>query len=262
MITSNPVESRGLNDVARIHQPQADAPGDGCGDIAVNQIHFHRVDQALIVLHDPFVLLDKRDLRGQLLLGNRVLFDQRFIARLVDLRVVEQSLVADELPFVLRQLRLIRPRIDFGELVALMHHVALFVEDLHQLAVHASLHRHGVDGGYRAEPRDVYADVAPMRFGCVHRSHGVGSWSVLAATFATARSGRRLSFEPVVIATAGEQNEQQKPNPEPMLAAGRAAGRVTIRKKLLRLSRRCDLKRRTVLLFHRYLLVIIVHPSH
>ncbi len=109
-----PGDVRGLDDIAWIHQPQADAAGDGRGDVAVNQIHLHAVDQALIVFHCPFVLFHQRDLRGELLFGNRVLFDEGFVARLIDACIVEQGLIADQLPFVLRQHGLIRPRIDFG----------------------------------------------------------------------------------------------------------------------------------------------------
>ena len=182
--------SRGLDDIAGIHQPKADAPGDGRRDIAVNEIHLHAVDQPLVVLHRSFVLFDQRDLGGELLLGNGVLLDERFIARLIDARVVEQGLIADELPFVLRQLGLIRPGIDFGQLVALLHHVALFVKDLHQLAIHASLDGHGIDGRYGAEAGDIYADIAFHRFGGIHRRCRVRALSLCSAGFPASRPGR------------------------------------------------------------------------
>ncbi len=121
----------GLNDVAGIHQPEADAPGDGRGDVAIDQIDLHRLNQTLIVLDYSFVGLDGSDLRGKLLLGDGVLLDERFITRLVDAGVVERGLIAQQLPFILRQLGFIRAGIDLGQRVALLHDVALFVEHLH-----------------------------------------------------------------------------------------------------------------------------------
>ena len=46
---------------------------------------------------------------------DRILREQRAVALEVDARVLEQRLVARELPFGLRELHLERPRVDLGE---------------------------------------------------------------------------------------------------------------------------------------------------
>ena len=71
-------------------------------DVRVDQIELLRVDQRLIGLHRPLVLLDEIDLILFGLSRDRVLPQQRLVAGQVDFRLVEQSLVVYELALVLR----------------------------------------------------------------------------------------------------------------------------------------------------------------
>jgi hypothetical protein len=66
-----------------------------------------------------------------LLFGNGILRHQRFIARQIDARVIQQGLVPNQLSFRLHQRSVVRPRIDLDERGALLHDVAFFVMHFH-----------------------------------------------------------------------------------------------------------------------------------
>ncbi len=99
-----------------------------------------------------------------MLFGNRLLSGKHFVARQVDLRVLEQSLVAGKLPIGLIQSRLIRPRINLDQRVILVDHLAFFEVNLHQLTVDAALHGYRVDRRYGAQSGVVNRDVPSLRF--------------------------------------------------------------------------------------------------
>jgi hypothetical protein len=69
----------------------------------------------LIGLDRRLVLAHERLLRVDLLLGDRVLREQRLVALEVDLRVGEQRLVLRHLALRLAELHLERARVDVGE---------------------------------------------------------------------------------------------------------------------------------------------------
>ena len=143
----------GAHDVARVHLAQADAAADRGDDPRVRELQLRVVDAALVGLHRGLVLAHQRLLRVDLLAGNRILLEQRAIARDVDPRVLEQRLVARELPGGERQLHLERPGIDLGQEVARLHHLAFLEGDLHQLAVHAAPDDDGVQRASRCRAR-------------------------------------------------------------------------------------------------------------
>ena len=59
VITTSPLASRGVNDVARIHLAQADPAADRGGDPAVDQLQPGAVDLSLVDLDRPIELADQ-----------------------------------------------------------------------------------------------------------------------------------------------------------------------------------------------------------
>ena len=111
---------------------QADPAGNRRRDVAVGQVQLGVVHDALVLLHHPLVLRDERPLRVDLLLRDGVLRRKRDVAVEVDLRLLELGLRLEELALGLLQRRLVGARIDDGEHVALVHHLALGELDLGQ----------------------------------------------------------------------------------------------------------------------------------
>src|SRR5581483_11156200 len=194
----------GLDVVAGIHQAQAYAAGYGRSDVAVHDIDFDCLNKPLVVFDNSFVRFDGGDLGGELLLGDGVLFDQGFITRLIDARILECGLVALELAFVLCELGFVGPRIDLRQQIALVHDVALFVVHGDQLAIDLGFDGDGVDGRDGAEPGDIYADVALEGFCRVHRGCAARSFASPAAASTGSGVGWRGFFRPVVIAACSE----------------------------------------------------------
>ena len=180
-----------MHDVAGVHQPQADAAGDGRGDVTVDQVQLGAVDLPLIGSDNALILRDQSLLRGELLLGDGVLFDQLLVTAEIHLRVLEQRLVADQGALGLLELHLVGARIDFEQRRALLHDIAFLVVDLHQLPVHARFHRDGIDGGDVAQTGDVLADIAADG---LHRHHRDGAEA--AAALAAAALACRSEGEP------------------------------------------------------------------
>ena len=103
-----------LDDVARIDQPQADATGDRRRDPAVRELQLDRVDLPHVHLDGRFGLVDDHLLRVELLPGDHFQLSQPLIALEIEARVREIGLIARELPFRLRELRLEGAGIDLG----------------------------------------------------------------------------------------------------------------------------------------------------
>ena len=87
-----------------------------------------------------------RVLRVELLLGGEILLGERGIAGEVELGVGEIGLVLRLLGVGLVERRLKRSRVDLGEKVALLDHLAFVEGDLHDLAVDARADENGVEG--------------------------------------------------------------------------------------------------------------------
>ncbi len=85
------------------------------------------VDVGLILLDGALVLRHQRALRIQLLAGNGIRLEQFLVALQIDLGVVQQSLVVRQRGLSHVELHLIRPRVDFGQNLALLDQIA-FVE--------------------------------------------------------------------------------------------------------------------------------------
>ena len=98
--------------------------------MAVDDIELLLIDLRLIEFHRALVLLHDVDLILVLLARDRILLGEFLIAREVDLRLREQALIARELALVLGLLKLIGPRVDLGEKIALLDHLPFGEADL------------------------------------------------------------------------------------------------------------------------------------
>src|SRR5438270_533661 len=81
-----------------------------------------------------FVLAHERSLGIDLLLGDRILLEERVVALEVEPRVLEERAVARELSLGLLELHLERSRIDLGEERAFLHQLAFLEQHAHELA--------------------------------------------------------------------------------------------------------------------------------
>ena len=68
-----------VNDVAGIHQAQADYAGYRRGNVAIGNVELGGLQQTLIVLDCSLVLFDQGLLGGKLLFGNRFLGEVRVV---------------------------------------------------------------------------------------------------------------------------------------------------------------------------------------
>ena len=73
------------------------------------------------------------------------------IADQIHARLIEQSLVMDELPFELGFGQLKRARIDLRQKIALLDDLAFLEADFDELAIDLGPDRHGCDGRHGAE---------------------------------------------------------------------------------------------------------------
>ena len=128
----------GMDDISRIDLPQSDPAADRRDDARIGELQPGIVDRALVGLDGPLKLANQRRLRVDLLLGDRILREQRLVALEIDLRVFQLRLVARHLSVRLRQHHFERPRIDLREQVARLDILALAEGDAHQLSVDAS----------------------------------------------------------------------------------------------------------------------------
>ena len=171
--------------IALIDLTQANATVDWRDDVRVLQIEFGRVDLCLIRIDRADVLIDQRALRVELLAGNCIFFDQRFIAREVQFCIDQQRLVAPQIAFGLLQRRLVGPWIDLHQEIALMDELAFGKRNFLQLPGNLGTHGDGGEWRYGAECRDAHPDVRGDR-----RCHRHSHRSVLSAACpAPARRG-------------------------------------------------------------------------
>ena len=149
----------GLHIVTDVHQPDPDAAIHRGDDVAIGQVELGTVHRTLIGQHGAFVLLDQIDLVFDLLARNAVLPVERLVARIIRLRLVQQPGVLGQRALRLLQCHLIRPGIDLGEEIPLVHHLPFGEGDLLQLAV--DLRDHGDRGQrrHRAEPGQHHVHV-------------------------------------------------------------------------------------------------------
>ena len=113
-------------------------------DPAIGKLDFGVVDLCLIDIYDAFVLMDRGELRVELLFRNRVFAVSNLVTIEVDVCILEQRFVALILAFRLGQLRFKRTRIDLRQQVTLFDHLAFAIVDAHQLTINAAFDSHRV----------------------------------------------------------------------------------------------------------------------
>ena len=192
--------------------------------MTVAHLHLVVLHRAFVVLHRPLVLQHQLFLVFQRLARDRILRPCLLIALQVHLRLGQQILIAFQGPLRLRQLRLVRPRIDIDQRIALLDHLALAIMHFRDDTRDLSGDRIRVHRGDRPDGWQIDAQAARFR-GCGnHRNRSRDH----PATTAAARS-RRLALlvlcdDPVKEQAEGDQNH--RPNPAvTALPLGRRGGR-------------------------------------
>ena len=171
-----------MHDVARIDQAEPGSSRQRRLDDSVAELGLGIVDRRLIALDLGGQLIDHRLLRVDLLLGGVILLGQAERTVEIEPGVLQVGLVLRLLGERLIERRLIGPRIDFHEGIALIHHSALLEGDLDDLAVDAAAHGDGAERLHCPEPIQVDGEI-----GLLHPRHGDRDRR-RAASFARARS--------------------------------------------------------------------------
>src|SRR5205807_6427975 len=131
------------DNVANIHQAQADAATHGGGDARVDQIQLDGIDLRLVGAHRSFELSGLRSLRIELLFGNYALFEQGLKSLQIKIGILERSLIFEQVGLHLAQLHLIRPWIDYRQQIASLDLLAFLKCYLNKLAINAALDGNG-----------------------------------------------------------------------------------------------------------------------
>ena len=127
VMTARVTVPSGLHHVARIHQPQTHAAGDGSGDVAVVDLNLVKLHRSLVVLYGALVLQHELFLVVQDLLCNGVARPRGAVAFQVHLRLGEQILVSLQRALRLQERRAVRTRIDVNQRIALLYQLTLLV---------------------------------------------------------------------------------------------------------------------------------------
>ena len=164
-------------------------PGDRGANRRVVQLDLGGLHRGRIRSDRGVQLSDKRVLRVELLLGGEILLGERRVSGEIELGVGEVGLVLRFLGDRLIESGLKRPRIDFGEKIAFIDHLAFLEADLVDLAIDARTHR------YRIESLDLPEAVKDQRkIDSRDRRYGNANW----------REGRRRCG-PVSAVSGGVQ---------------------------------------------------------
>ena len=169
----------GLNIIAGIDLAQPDAAGDRRDDAAIGQVELLGVDLRLIGFDRRLVLRDQRNLRVTGLLGDRVLRDQGVVALQIHLRVLQQRLIFGQLGLGLFERHLVGARVDLGEKIALVDHLAFLEGDLHQITADLRFYRDHRERGDGAELAQRHRHVALLHRGHPDRHRSAG-WEAAA----------------------------------------------------------------------------------
>ncbi|MDT4841778.1 hypothetical protein FQZ97_756500 [compost metagenome] len=228
----------GRDVVARVHRPQADAPAHRRRDAAPGQVELGGVFVGAVDGHGAFELLDQGGLGVDVLAGDGVLAEQRLVALQRDARRGQLGLVALAGTGGLRQRVLEGLRVDGGEHVALLDHLAFLEQHGREHARHLRLHRHVGQRRDRAQRFELHRDVGLPRDGGADGAGGrapaacpTARPAAAGAACACTRSARawcrRLGTLHQVPGTAPEGHEQQQGQqaPDPAAPARRRMGR-------------------------------------
>ena len=139
----------GVHQVPNIHKAQPDPAIDGRSNVAIGKVQLCRINLGLVHLDSSFILADEGFLRINLLLRHAQAFlVDGLIPLEISLRILKSGLILGELPLRLIELRLVWPRVNFKERIALVDLLPFGVVDLHDLTIDARMH--GI-GGQRGD---------------------------------------------------------------------------------------------------------------
>jgi len=146
------------------------------------------IDLRLVGGHGTLQLAHQCGLGVHLLAGDGVARQQVLIPLEVELRILEQRLVALQRALGLRQRSLVAACIDLGQHLACTHLVAFLEAHRRQLAAHLGAHHGGGAGAHGADGTHHHPHIAPL-----HGAHRHGLHIVAAkAPGAAARPARRV----------------------------------------------------------------------
>ena len=150
----------GLHDIAGVHQSQPDTPLNRRDNMGKGQIDLRVVNLPFVILNRTLVLQHCLFLVIHLLLGDGISRESRLVAIEVDARLRQCRLIVRQLAFGLRESRLVGPRIDFQQGIALADHLPFLVVHFHDLALHAARDRHRINRRHRSQRLYIYANIA------------------------------------------------------------------------------------------------------
>ena len=205
----------GVDHVAGIDLAQADPPLDRRGDGTVAEVQPGRRDRRIVAGDHGGQAVDHRLLGIDLLVRGEAALRQRRIPRQVALRVVQVGFVLGALRDGGVQRGLERARIDHRQHVALLHLLALGDRHLHQRAIDAAAHLHGVECLHRSKAAEIQRDILTDTAGDGHRN---GSGWALRARLLCARPIGQAESEARRRQPAGSQIRLPASGP---LAGGR-----------------------------------------
>ncbi len=133
------------------------------------------------------------------------------IARQVDLRVVQRSLIAAKLSFSLFQRNLKRPWIDFEEQIVFLHILTFSEINAHDLSGNTRPHGNEIARGDRSKAIEINRKIALARGG---RDNGHDSAATRMTGGLIGVGGRRFSPEPEEVNTSSngrQNNHRDKP---------------------------------------------------
>ncbi len=136
----------GVDEIALVDEAEPGAARDRGADGRIVELRPRGVDRRGVGGDRGGELQHHGVLRVELLLGGEVLLGERGEASEIELRVGEIGLVLRFLGDGLVERGLKRSRVDLGQKIALLDHLALVKGDLHDLAVDTGAHENGVIG--------------------------------------------------------------------------------------------------------------------
>src|SRR5260370_40366818 len=154
-----------MHNVANINSAQSNSSRDRSGDLGISELQVGIADGGLVGLNRARKLAHLRSLSVHLLLSDHLFVPQRFVALQIYLGIVELGGIASQLPVRLFQLNLKGTRIDLGEQISFVHHLALSEVDRDQLSIHPALHRDRIKRSDGAEAPEHDRNTARARGG-------------------------------------------------------------------------------------------------
>ena len=107
--------------IADIHRAGRDHAVKRRNDTGIGKIDLGLGNRGAVLVNQAGIRIDRCLLRGELLLGNRILCRQRLVARQVHPGIGERGTVARQRAFCLGQRRLVGPGIDLRQKLVLLH---------------------------------------------------------------------------------------------------------------------------------------------